>query len=335
METYPASPIPSFSQVITGEYKTLISQFDSGAEQRRRLLRFPKRTVNINYKTLTVTETETLRAFFRKVFGSSESFWWVDPIKKKWTDEYLGRGIFYSLLGAVADDGGAQTDQTTAANNATANDMTLLPASPVTNDCYYFGHSASFDVLRLNVGTAGAGTYTIAWSYWSAASGGSWASLSNVTDGTNGFKNAGTNDVKFDQVSNWQLKSIQGITGYWIRALVTMGTCTTQPKGTQAWAAARYFDLHGVTNTQGDLAVYVNGVLKTGGGTDYTYISGGGDAGADRIKFVNPLVSGDLATCDLNAYLRLKSRLLSDTMKEEMISPNIYTSGLSIFEVQW
>jgi len=38
------------------------------------------------------------------------------------TDQALG--------GAVADDGGTQTDETTAANDATTDDMTLLPASP-------------------------------------------------------------------------------------------------------------------------------------------------------------------------------------------------------------
>ena len=33
---------------------------------------------------------------------------------------------YLNLLGAVADDGGVQTDETTAANNATANDITLM-----------------------------------------------------------------------------------------------------------------------------------------------------------------------------------------------------------------
>jgi len=41
--------------------------------------------------------------------------------------------------GAIADDGGVQTDETVPANNDTASDMTLLPVVPAVDDAYYFG----------------------------------------------------------------------------------------------------------------------------------------------------------------------------------------------------
>jgi hypothetical protein len=141
-----------------------------------------------------------------------------------------GRGV----SGAVAEDGGAQTDETTQANNATPNDMTLLPSVPAINDAYYFGHPALWDWLRLNIGTAGAGVWTIVWEYWNGTI---WAGLADVSDGTSHFGNAGMNDVTFTRPGDWAVTDVGGIVGlYWIRARVsTYTSIVTQPLGTQAW----------------------------------------------------------------------------------------------------
>jgi len=135
--------------------------------------------------------------------------------------------------GGVADDGGVQTDETVAAQNATANDMTLLPAVPVAGDAYYFGHAKVFDVMKLNIGTAGAGTWTITWEYWNGA----WVALADVTDGTTGFTAAaGNREVTFTRPGDWATCAVATITLYWIRARVSAYTdITTQPKGTQSW----------------------------------------------------------------------------------------------------
>lgn len=335
METFPSTPKPAFSQTVDDEFKTLIGDYDSGAEQRRMLLRFSKRTANCIYKNLIQPEIETLRSFFKKVRGSNESFWYIDFIKSKRYDEYLGRGIAYSIYGAVADDGGVQMDETTAANNTTANDMILLPAVPAVNDAYYFGFTVNtIDTVRLNIGTAGAGTWTLTWEYWN---GSTWTALSNVSDGTTGFTAAsGEHDLNFDRPTNWGSTTVKSILAYWIRARVSAYTSvTTQPKGTQAWGYPRMWDLHGLTNTTGDLIVYVDGVVKTGGGTDYTFISSGGEAGSDRIRFNTPPTIAALITDDQNAYLRMKGRLADDKMSEDLISVGIYNSNLKIKEVQW
>jgi hypothetical protein len=137
--------------------------------------------------------------------------------------------------GAVADDGGVQTDETVAAQNPAANDMHLLPAIPALNDAYYFGHAKKFDVVWLNIGTQGDGVWTITWEYWNGAA---WAALSGVVDNTNGFTTvAGLHDVSFTMPGDWATTDVGGVLGlYWIRGRVSSYTSvTTQPLGSQAW----------------------------------------------------------------------------------------------------
>lgn len=136
------------------------------------------------------------------------------------------------LAGAVADDGGTQTDETSEANESTADDMTLLPAAPATGDAYYFGGYGEASAITINVSTAGAGTWSLTWEYHNGTS---WAALSNVTDGTSGFQTAGSNDVSFDVPSDWETTSVDGIDAYWVRARVSSFTgITTQPLGQEA-----------------------------------------------------------------------------------------------------
>lgn len=139
-----------------------------------------------------------------------------------------------SMTGAVADDGGSQTGETTAANNATTNDMTLLPTVPAVNDAYYFGAAEPFYKARVNIGQNGAGTWTITWEYYNGAT---WASITDISDGTNGFRaGTGNKDVAFSPPSDWATTAVQSTTAYWIRARVSAYTSiTTQPLGTQSW----------------------------------------------------------------------------------------------------
>ena len=136
--------------------------------------------------------------------------------------------------GAVADDGGLQTDETVAANNDAANDMTLLPAVPAINDAYYFGDDITFPKLRLNPGTNGAGVWAIAWEYWNGAV---WAALPNVNDETNGFRGGtGTKYVSWTLPGDWALTTVKGMNLYWVRARVSSYTSVAaQPRGTRSW----------------------------------------------------------------------------------------------------
>ena len=108
---------------------------------------------------------------------------------------------------AIAEDGGSFTDETTEANNATSDDMTLLPAAPAQNDAYYFGYDLLFGEFDLNISTAGAGTWTITWEYWN----GVWTALAGVSDGTSGFTVGGTNLISWTLPTDWAKRSIEAL----------------------------------------------------------------------------------------------------------------------------
>lgn len=135
-----------------------------------------------------------------------------------------------SMAAAIADDGGSQTDETTASNNATADDMTLVPATPAVNDAYYFGSKYQFESLDVFVSTVGA-TFVVAWEYYN----GSWTALSGVIDQTNNFRNSGRNRVHFTWPTDWATTTVnsQG-PFYFVRARVTTGG-GTQATGQQSW----------------------------------------------------------------------------------------------------
>ncbi|MDD4985206.1 MAG: hypothetical protein PHQ43_05370, partial [Dehalococcoidales bacterium] len=139
-----------------------------------------------------------------------------------------------AMTGAVADDGGVQTDETAESNSVAANDMTLLPAVPAVNDAYYFGGADPFDLLTINIGTQGSGTWDITWEYWN---GSAWTSLSGISDGTLAFEAAvGNRDVSWTMPTNWNTVAVNGTAAYWVRARVSSYTAVvTQPLGTQSW----------------------------------------------------------------------------------------------------
>ena len=127
------------------------------------------------------------------------------------------------------------TDETADINNATANDV-LLPPQQITTlgDATYFGDAAKFGRIRLNVGTAKAVTGgAFAWQYWNGA----WTAIPGITDDTNFFGTAGTNNITFSPPADWATTAINGVTKYWIRAVVTTlpTAITTAPLGTQGW----------------------------------------------------------------------------------------------------
>ena len=144
-----------------------------------------------------------------------------------------------AMAGAVAEGPvGTFTDQTTAANNVTANDMTLIRAVPAVNDAYYFGNAATFKALGLHLGTTGTGVWTITWEYWNGAA---WTALSGVLDRT--INPAGGNtggltlsgSVSFTQPPDWATTTVDGIAAFWIRARLSAFTSVTLlPIGSQA-----------------------------------------------------------------------------------------------------
>ena len=128
---------------------------------------------------------------------------------------------------AIADDGGVQSDETIESNSTTTDDMTLLPASPTSDDAYYFGHNEEFGRLKLDLSQLGVGTWTIVWEYWD---GDSWESLS-ATDETSGFTSDGV--VSWTIPGDWDDTTVNSQGPFkFVRARVTSFTSiTTQPLG--------------------------------------------------------------------------------------------------------
>lgn len=151
--------------------------------------------------------------------------------------QWLDTAAATAMAGAVADDGGTQTDETTESNSAAANDMTLMPVAPVVDDAYYFGANGLFDILTVNIGTVGNWTGTYIWEYWNGAE---WVAVSGLTDGTTGFT-AGTDtyDVTYTCPIDWQQSTVSGSLAYWLRfRVVTISAIVAQPLGTQSWTNA-------------------------------------------------------------------------------------------------
>lgn len=137
----------------------------------------------------------------------------------------------FRLTSAQADDGGVLVDETAEANSEASGDMTLLPAAPAVNDAYYFGAQVPFRALTVALSVAGEGDYTLVWEYWNGAS---WAAISSLIDGTQGFTSSGA--VTLEPPNDWAAATINGVGAYHLRARVSaFVSIATQPLGSQAY----------------------------------------------------------------------------------------------------
>lgn len=120
-------------------------------------------------------------------------------------------------------------------NSTNANDVLFFPAGAGVDDAFYFGLTTRFSAIGLDIGTAGTGTYTLAWEYWD---GSSWTALAGLSDGTGAFKNAGATSVTFTTPTDWESTIVDGVNLYYVRAKRDAGTVTADPLGTQGLAAS-------------------------------------------------------------------------------------------------
>lgn len=151
-------------------------------------------------------------------------------------------GVPTEALGAfVLEDDTVETDDTADANNATANDVLLFPATEVaTEDRHYIGSANPFSMINYNIGTPGAGgTPTVTYKYWNGTT---WTAVTGLVDGTNGtipFDQSG--EVRFNIPSDWTSVAMDGAQSglgsfYWIQVeLATNSYTTTNPLATQIW----------------------------------------------------------------------------------------------------
>lgn len=172
-------------------------------------------------------------------------------------ESYTIRNDAISQVWQFDFSGTSYVDETVDANSAAANDWAFFPAGAGVSDYAAAGFAQKFSKLRINVGTAGTGTYTVTWQYWNGA----WTALAGVTDGTTNLKTAGSNNVTFTVPTDWAKTSINGSAQlYFVRALRDGGTVTVDPLGTQGWiggvgaGAFATHNRHGVASKAGESA---------------------------------------------------------------------------------
>ncbi len=137
------------------------------------------------------------------------------------------------IAGAVADDGGVETDETAAARNVTANDMTLLPAVPAVGDAYMLGSTVKANRFHINIGTAGAGNWTLQMFYWNGA----WSACVDEVETSAQFMASGLKYWQHTPQGDWALHVVQGMNLYWVRIeVVNYVNVVTQPLGNQSWS---------------------------------------------------------------------------------------------------
>lgn len=146
------------------------------------------------------------------------------------------------LAGAVARDfGGLDTVETTEANNAAADDMTLFPAAIQVGDAYFFGFDRPVSGMTLNVSTAGLGaTATVDWEYsqgsgiFAALAGGTQGNYADFTDFT-----VAEHDISWTVPGDWATDDVSTVSGlYWIKVECDARVGgETPPKGQQAWTS--------------------------------------------------------------------------------------------------
>lgn len=70
---------PDFTYEEEIEYKTLVTKFENGVEQRRSKWANPLRRFRFVYKSRSQTDFETVRDFYNARLGQYESFTWTNP----------------------------------------------------------------------------------------------------------------------------------------------------------------------------------------------------------------------------------------------------------------
>lgn len=150
---------------------------------------------------------------------------------------------------AFADDGGVFTDETAdARNEATADDVTLIPAAPAVGDAYYYGDARIFSRIRFDVSTAGAGTYTIVFEYYN---GSAYVAIPSIIDPTSDFTASGVLDVVFTPPSDWVIDTVNTVEQFWIRSRVSAFTSiTTQPLAASLKIGEKFHNRPVVTSSE-------------------------------------------------------------------------------------
>lgn len=124
----------------------------------------------------------------------------------------------------------------------------LLPSSPGVGDGIYIGSSqhqfggGPFGNFSINLSDTK--DLVLDWEYYSTTG---WANL-DVSDPSEGFSIAGEHTIGWSIARNWDTVAVDGVTGYWVRAIITSGgsgTNATQQSYHPYVASNNYLEITG------------------------------------------------------------------------------------------
>lgn len=93
MAAFPTSPQPTFPYAIEPEWRTLVTEFDSGEEQRRKKWTYSHYNIRLSYYGLETSAVNNLYEFYMARQGAYEAFSFFDPLgASTHTGLYVGTG---------------------------------------------------------------------------------------------------------------------------------------------------------------------------------------------------------------------------------------------------
>jgi hypothetical protein len=85
------------------------------------------------------------------------------------------------------------------------------------------------------------------------------------------------------------------------------------------------FDLPGKSTSNRTL--YINGTTQSSG---FSYLTGGGSDGSDRVSFTSAPADGDIITVDFTGRLRVRCRFRDDRLPRELFIRKLFNFGIDL-----
>ena len=92
MALFPQVPKPQYPYELTAVWKTIVSGFDSGVEQRRQKQTYAKYDVSVTYNALSGANFQTLWNFYIARKGTYEAFYFYTLETANWKGLYCRTG---------------------------------------------------------------------------------------------------------------------------------------------------------------------------------------------------------------------------------------------------
>lgn len=140
----------------------------------------------------------------------------------------------------------AYADKTAAADDDTADDITVVALTAGVGDMLYIGSdNPDFDRITIDISqvlTATGFTFVVEFS----AAAASWTAVSNLQDSTQSFAKSGPGVISFDYPgsSAWVAQSVNGVSKYYIRIRITGVTTVTQAALARRIGLGHHFGLN-------------------------------------------------------------------------------------------